>query len=56
MKRLQVKIDGKWEYVFCYDQWKQIVTTKNRLKALGAKRDLEYFQAHYMSKEFRSEE
>ena len=55
--RLQVLFDEKnpnceWEYVFCYDQWSQIVTTKDYRKALKGY-DLDFFQNKYGNYHFR---
>jgi len=54
MKRIQVKIDGQWKYLFCYcvNQGNKLITTDNRQKALKYY-DLEYFQSHYANDEFR---
>jgi hypothetical protein len=54
MKRLQVLLNNKWEYVFCrnvlyYDP----IITRNRAKALSASA-LPYFQARYASHSFRA--
>jgi len=52
---LQVKLDGQWEYVFCYLVNKaDPVITKDRRKALSAKRDLEYFKGKFGNHEFRA--
>ena len=53
-KKLQMKVDAKWEYVFAYSAQVpgQIWTTKHPEKALDS-RDLEYFQTRFSSREFR---
>ena len=53
MKRLQAKINGKWEYVFCRNErCVNPITTKDRLKALPGMA-IEYFQSKYGNIEFR---
>ncbi len=53
MKKLQVKINGEWKYVFCRNPRNaNPIITENRRKALGAI-DLEYFQNHFGNHEFR---
>lgn len=51
-KKLQVKIDGSWHYIFATNPARGIITTDKKEKALGA-RDLEYFQSKYANDEFR---
>lgn len=55
MKRLQVLIGGKWEYVFCRNERNDIpIITKDKLKAIkGDKQSKEYFQNHFGSLQFR---
>ncbi len=54
MKRLQVKINGNWEYVFCSNKQQSIdpIITKVKTKALKA-HALEYFQGKYGNHIFR---
>jgi len=53
MKRLQVKLNGNWEYVFCYNPRNaEPIITQDKRKALLA-RDLEYFQIKFGNHEFR---
>lgn len=51
-QRLQVKLDNKWQYVFCYNPITGIVTTERKEAALD-QRDLEYFQNKFGNNEFR---
>lgn len=51
-KKLQVKIDGSWKYVFATNPAHGIITTDKKEKALGA-RDLKHFQSKYANDEFR---
>jgi len=51
-KRLQVFLDGKWQYVFCYNPQIGIIVTPRRESALD-QRDLEYFQNKFGNNEFR---
>ncbi len=51
---LQVFRDGQWEFVFCHNRG-SIITTKDRRKALSAKRVLEWFQSNFGNDQFRSE-
>lgn len=55
MKRLQVLINNRWEYVFCRNERKDIpIITKNRLKAIkGDKHSKEYFENKFGSLKFR---
>ena len=55
MKRLQVFINNKWEFVFCRNPLKAIpITTDNRSKAIrGDQYSLEYFSNSYASLEFK---
>ncbi len=53
-KLLQIKLNGKWQYVFCYNPQTGIVTTGRRETALN-ERDLEYFKNHFGNNEFRVE-
>ena len=53
MKKLQVKIDNKWKYVFCQNTG-TIITTEVKRKALDAKYHLDYFKSRYWDKEFQS--
>ena len=52
MKKLQVLKDNKWQYVFCYNELRGIITTENYKKALGA-RDLGHFQNRFANDQFR---
>jgi hypothetical protein len=52
MKKLQIKRNGAWEYVFCQNAG-NIITTKTKRKALDAKYHLDYFRNHYGNDEFR---
>jgi len=53
MKKLQVKINGIWEFVFCRN-WKKRdpITTKDKSKALTVNA-LEYFKEKFGNHEFR---
>jgi GH18 family chitinase len=58
MRKLQVLIDNKWQYVFCYSQTKSLVLTTDKSKALPpkacfAKDDLDYFSSMFSSKQFK---
>ena len=55
MKRLQVKIDNKWEYVFCRNaRFVLPIVTKNKMKAIkGDSSSLDYFQNYFASQEFK---
>ena len=57
-KALQVKIHGKWEYVFSRTEGKSDpVTTPNRRKAIsGDQQSLKYFQNNFANHEFRIED
>lgn len=53
MKTLQVKLDGEWHHVFCYNPTKSDpITTPWQCKALRA-RDLEFFKRKFGNHEFR---
>ena len=53
IKRLQVKINNNWEYVFCRNETKRDpIITKNPKLALRS-RDLEYFKSKFGNHEFR---
>jgi hypothetical protein len=54
-KALQVFKNDNWEYVFCYNHLKGIVTTKDRHKSLNAQYDLDYFRNKYGNDLFRAE-
>ena len=45
-KRLAVKTEQGYQWVFCYDQGHRICTTQDKRKALKP-RDLEYFRNHF---------
>lgn len=55
MKRLQVLMNGEWEYVFCRNEKKaNPITTKDNTKAIkGDEHSLNYFQTQYASHIFR---
>lgn len=60
MKKLQVLINGQWEYVFCRNDREplQPITTKDKKKAITERagdnqRILEYFNRFYSALEFR---
>lgn len=54
-KKLMVKVNGEWKYVFCRNILKaEPIITESRRKALTAS-DIEYFQTHFGNHEFRSE-
>jgi hypothetical protein len=58
MRRLQVLINGEWEYVFCHNAMRRQeypVITKDKGKALKVN-DMEYFQNKYSDCIFRSED
>jgi hypothetical protein len=50
---LQVKVDGRWEWVFCQTPTKDILTTYDPRKALLASDHLGYFSNRYGDYEFR---
>ena len=52
MKRLQVLKDRKWNWVFCCNPVKGIITTKDKAKALKP-HDLEYFRNKFGNDTFR---
>ena len=53
MKKLMVKINNKWEYVFCHSHDNGLVTTKDRRKALkGDSHALEHFSNKYANNDF----
>jgi hypothetical protein len=57
MKKLQVLINGEWEWVFCNSQG-TIKTTQDRSKALPTKPfwaqdDLAYFESKFANHTFR---
>jgi len=53
MKKLQVLINGQWEYVFCRSETQSSpVTTKDRRKALGADA-LSYFENKFANHTFK---
>ena len=52
MKKLQVKVNGHWEYVFCYNPLTGVSTTPFARKAL-LERDLGFFQRKFANHEFR---
>jgi len=54
IKRLQVFMDGQWEYVFCHNPNTGLVTTKHREKAIKGE-GLDYFKSKYGNHEFRVE-
>jgi hypothetical protein len=57
MARLQVLINGEWEYVFCHNSMRRQeypVITKDKRKSLKID-DMEYFQNKYFDCMFRSE-
>ena len=49
MKRLQVLINGQWEYVFCRNEREKLpIITKDRTNAIpGNNNSLQYFTMHY---------
>ena len=53
MKTLQVKLNGKWEYVFCYNVLKSDPIVTNRQSAALRPNDLQYFQTRFGNHEFR---
>ena len=55
MKRLQVFLNDKWEYVFCRNELKRDpIITNDKLKAIkGDNNSLNYFQQNYGSLQFR---
>ncbi len=59
MKRLQVRLNGEWKYVFCRESSLSVpVITEHKEKALrekfgDGKRSLEYFENHFGHLEFR---
>lgn len=55
MKRLQVLINKKWEYVFCRNERKDLpIITNDKSKAIKGNNDsLEYFKNYFGSLEFR---
>ena len=55
MKRLQVLKNGVWEFVFAYsgNVKGEILTVKDKTRALSAKKDLDYFQTHFANHQFR---
>ncbi|MFH1379253.1 MAG: hypothetical protein ABII23_03130 [bacterium] len=52
IKRLQVFINGQWDYVFCHNPSTGIIITKHREKAIKD-HGLEYFKGKYGNHEFR---
>ncbi len=59
MKKLQVKTDSGWAWVFCRDPHRaRITTTPNKAQALPQRAewgndDLTYFQRHFPAAELR---
>jgi len=53
MKKLQIKREGEWKYVFCQNTG-AIITTETKRKALDAAYHLEYFRNHYGNDEFQA--
>ena len=54
MKRLQVLINGNWEFVFCRNSQQAKVITCNKEKAIHGDADsLAYFQRWFVNMEFR---
>lgn len=55
MKKLQVLIDGQWEYVFCRNELKRNpITTNEKSKAItGDNHSLTYFQRYFANLSFR---
>jgi len=56
MKRLQVKINNIWEYVFCRNEKfpAQPITCKDKQKAVrGDNHSMQYFTNKFMNCEFR---
>lgn len=51
---LQVLQDGQWQYVFCHNGGR-IIVTKDRQKALNAKLDLQWFANKFGNDQFRSD-
>ena len=52
-KKLQIKVNGVWKYVFCYNEIQGVITTKNKCKAVKGKNALEYFESKNADQEFR---
>lgn len=53
---LQVRRDGRWQYVFCYNgDSGRIIVTQDRRKALNADLDLDYFARKFGNDVFRSD-
>ena len=51
--KLQIRINGNWEYVFCYNGAK-IITTKDSNKAIvGSGNSLEVFEKKFSNEVFR---
>jgi len=53
MKKLQVLLNGNWEYVFCHNPVEGIITTKKKHLALK-ERDLTYFENRFGNNSFRT--
>jgi len=54
MKKLQVKIENEWKFVFCYNETKaNPITTKDKRKALRAGA-IDYFSSRFSNMEFRT--
>ena len=54
MKKLQVKINNEWKYVFCRNERTGLVLTENPANAIhGDKDSLKYFQSKFNGNEFR---
>ena len=50
--KLQVFKNGKWAYVFCRNAAQGIITTQDKMKALGG-RDYQFFISHFANDIFR---
>ena len=53
MRKLEIKMNNEWKYVFCQNGGR-IITTETKRKALDAKYHLDYFRSHYGNDEFRA--
>ena len=55
MKRLQVKIDNNWNYVFCRNELKRLpIVTDSKAKAIrGDQKSIKYFSRYFSNLEFR---
>ena len=54
MKKLQVKINNEWKYVFCRNERTGLILAENPANAIhGDKESLKYFQTKFNGHEFR---